>query len=172
MTSWKSEFYCSNSDVIFLVTSSSLHKNQLVDKNLPFLINDNACTCNTFSASRCSAVVKDNLLLTSCRQFSSIRPSRLSKSALLRRSETVWTAALAPSLKSSISKPGSKYGLMIPWTKKAFLRVLFFWYGRSHLNSGYDLTRTKAFSPSKPKPPWILISATRWPLENKEGFQK
>ena len=25
------------------VTSSSLHKNQLVDKNLPFLINDNAC---------------------------------------------------------------------------------------------------------------------------------
>ena len=43
MTSWKSEFYCSNSDVIFLVTSSSLHKNQLVDKNLPFLINDNAC---------------------------------------------------------------------------------------------------------------------------------
>ena len=44
MTSWKSEFYCSNSDVIFLVTSSSLHKNQLVDKNLPFLINDNACS--------------------------------------------------------------------------------------------------------------------------------
>ena len=26
------------------MTSSSLHKNQLVDKNLPFLINDNACT--------------------------------------------------------------------------------------------------------------------------------
>ena len=43
MTSGKSELYCSNSDVIFLVTSSSLHKNQLVDKNLPFLINDNAC---------------------------------------------------------------------------------------------------------------------------------
>ena len=48
MTSWKSEFYCSNSDVIFLVTSSSLHKNQLVDKNLPFLINDSACTIEAY----------------------------------------------------------------------------------------------------------------------------